>query len=109
MSGPIPGYDDESVIPRSRLKFLLGQFEDELNTISKIFAQSVPTEFHESERDFTAEFWSLKSTADELGSDYTFLIEKLIHDYETFKASPDGGKLEQLFSDVKSLQLLLTG
>jgi|GEM_PF-4023825 len=103
------GYDDESVIPRSRLKFLLGQFEDELSTIQRIFAQSVSTESQESARDFTAQFWALRSTAEELGSDYSFLIDRLIHDYESFKTTPNPAKLEQLFLDVKSLQLLLTG
>lgn len=106
---PPPGYDDESVIPRSRLKSLLGQFEEELDTIQKIFSQSIPTEYHENGHDFTADFWGLKATASELGSEYLFLIEKLIQDYQNFKSSPDNSKLEQLFSDVKSLQLLLTG
>ncbi len=103
------GYDDESVIPRSRLKFLLGQFEDELNTIQRIFTHSLPKDPNETGRDFSAEFWGLRSTAEELGSDYSFLIDRLIDDYESFKTTPNSAKLEQLFLDVKSLQLLLTG
>ncbi|MCH9610474.1 MAG: hypothetical protein S4CHLAM81_01180 [Chlamydiales bacterium] len=109
MNGPPPGYDDESVIPKFRLKTLLGQFEDELNTIQTIFAETVNVEYQASGRDFTAELWSLQNTAAELGSEYPFLIEKLIRDYESFKSAPDRTKLEQLCADVKSLQLLLTG
>ncbi len=109
MSGPTPGYDDESIVPKSRLKGLLDRFGEELDDIQKIFAQAVPGEYQESGTDFSSEFWGLRSTAAELGSEYTFLIEKLIQDYDKFKEAPNPDKLEQLFSDVKSLQLLLTG
>ncbi|MCP5469998.1 MAG: hypothetical protein H7A36_05785 [Chlamydiales bacterium] len=109
MSNPPPGYDDESVVPNARLRNLLGELEDELTVVQKIFSQSVPGEYRERGTDFSAEFWGLRNTAEELGSEYTFLIEKLIHDYEHFKEAPDSAKLEQLFSDIKSLQLLLTG
>lgn len=106
MNHPPPGYDDQSVIPKSRLKTQLDRLENELNVIQKIFSQSVPGEFHENTQ-VSNEFWNLRATAEELGAEYTFLIEKLIHDYENFHQAPDSAKLEQLFSDIKSLQLLL--
>lgn len=109
MSSPPPGYDDETTIPRLRLKSLLGDFGRELETIEKIFAQSVTMEYKEEGHDFSAEFSKIQETADELGTDYPFLIERLVNDYEHFKQAPDREKLEKLFSDVKSLQLLLTG
>ncbi|MFN0065151.1 MAG: hypothetical protein ACKVOH_02820 [Chlamydiales bacterium] len=108
MSSPPPGYDDESTVPKSRLKNLLGVIEDELTTIQLIFTQAVSGEYYDRGKDLSGEFWGLRFTATELGSEYIFLIEKLIEDYGQFNKIPDEGKLEQLFADVKSIQLLLT-
>jgi hypothetical protein len=110
MSGNYPplGYDDESVMPKQRLKFLLGKLNTELTTIQQVFQQYLPGQFHMSLKS-AKEFSSLRMSAAELGSEYSFLVEKLISNYEQFSSAPDQKRLEQVFSDVKSLQLLLVG
>jgi hypothetical protein len=105
---PPPGYDDESVIPRQRLALLLNQLEDELSKVQHVFHQHLPGQFKmpvKSQEDF----WLLRAVAEELGSEYSFLVEKLIADYSQFRNAPDQERLDQLFNDVKSLQLLLVG
>jgi hypothetical protein len=109
MNFPPPGYDDESIVPRHRLKFLLGQFEDELSKIETVFHQHLPGQFQTPKAAIEQEFWKLRASAEELGSDYPFLVERLISDYEHFRDEPSEEKLERIFSDVKSLQLLLVG
>jgi len=109
MNFPPPGYDDESVVPQHRLQFLLGQFEDELSKIQTVFEQHLPGQFHTPKTPIEHEFAQLRASAEELGSDYPFLVERLIADYEHFRDEPSEDKLERLFSDVKSLQLLLVG
>lgn len=108
MNYPTPGYDDETVVPQQRLRFLLGQIEGELNKIQNVFQQYLPGQFN-MPVNVEKEFWSLRSSAEELGSEYSFLVEKLISDYDHFRETPDQQKLDQIFSDVKSLQLLLVG
>ena len=108
MNYPPPGYDDESVMPQQRLKLLLGELETELNKIQHVFRQHLPGQFHMPTQ-IENEFLYLRASAEELGSEYSFLVEKLIHDYEHFRTTPDQSKLEQIFSDVKNLQLLLVG
>ncbi len=108
MNFPPPGYDDETVVPQQRLKFLLGQFEGELDKIKTVFQQHLPGQFRAPSA-IEKQFLSLRSSAEELGSEYPFLVEKLITDYDHFRGTPDQEKLDQLFSDVKSLQLLLVG
>lgn len=108
MNFPPPGYDDESVVPQQRLKSLLGQFEHDLDTIQSVFQQHLPGQFNPP-TEVEKQFLSLRASAEELGSEYTFLIEKLITDYDHFRDTPDQEKLDQIFSDVKSLQLLLVG
>src|SRR3990167_10785084 len=98
-----PGHDDESIIPRSRLKAILSDMESKLEKIQTIFSQTLPGQYTESSEEFATSFWALRHTATEVGSTCTFLIEKLIHDYEQFKEAPDQAKLEQLFSDIQSL------
>ncbi len=103
MNFPPPGYDDENVVPQHQLSSLLDQIESELLKIRSVFEVqefAVPVEL---------EFGQLRASADELGEDYPFLIEHLITDYKHFRDEPNQDKLEQLFSDVKSLQLLLVG
>ncbi len=107
MTYPPPGYDDESIVPQHRLKSLLGQFEAELSKIQTVFRQNLPGEFHPAEHD--QDFWQLRTAAEELGSDYPFLVERLIADYKHFQDEPSGEKLENLFNDVRNLQLLLVG
>lgn len=109
MKGPPPGYDDESVVPQNRLKFLLGQFEDELSKIESVFRQHVPGQFEAPTHSMEHAFEQLRASAEELGSDYRFLIDRLITDYENFRDEPSQEQLEKLFGDVKSLQLLLIG
>lgn len=109
MNGPPPGYDDESVVPQYRLKFLLGQFEDELSKIESVFRQNVPGQFESPTHSIEPAFEQLRASAEELGSDYRFLIERLVADYERFREEPSQEQLEKLFGDVKSLQLLLVG
>ncbi|MCC5831876.1 MAG: hypothetical protein JJU12_02400 [Chlamydiales bacterium] len=109
MNFPPPGYDDESVVPRHRLKFLLSQFQNELSKIETVFHQYLPDRFHTPHTSIEQELGMLRASAEELGSDYPFLVERLISDYEHFRDEPTEEKLEQLFSDVKSLQLLLVG
>lgn len=108
VSAPSDGYDDDSVVPKKRLASLLDNFHESLDTIQKIFQQSLPTQF---EAGGGKEEWiaQLQVTAGEVGSDYVFLVEKLLKDYEEFRQEPDQERLDQLFSDVKSLQLLLVG
>lgn len=108
MGLPPPGYDDDTVVPQRRLSSLLGQFEDELNKIQNVFQQHLPGQFSTATT-MESEFWALRESAEELGSDYSFLVDKLIIDYENFQNTPEQEKLDQLFSDVKSLQLLLIG
>jgi hypothetical protein len=108
MTFPPPGYDDETIVPQERLKFLLGELEGELGKIQTVFHQYLPGEFHPPQ-EVTKGFWRLRISAEELGSEYTFLVEKIISDYEHFQEAPDQDTLDQLFSDVKSLQLLLVG
>ncbi len=108
MSLPPSGYDDESVIPVQRLKRLLGELEEELDKVQSVFHQHVPGEFHMTII-METRYISLRASAQELGSEFRFLIEKLIGDYEHFRDQPDQEKLDQIFKDVKSLQLLLTG
>ena len=45
MDFPPPGYDDQTVVPVQRLKWLLGQLEDELNKIQSVFYQHLPGQF----------------------------------------------------------------
>lgn len=108
MTFPPPGYDDETVVPQERLKFLLTELEGELGKIQSVFHQHFPGQF-QVPADIAGRFWRLKASAEELGSEYTFLVDKIVTDYEHFQRSPDQSKLDQLFSDVKSLQLLLVG
>jgi hypothetical protein len=108
MSFPPPGYDDSTVAATQRLKLLLGQLENELNKIQSVFYQHLPNQFHVPVK-VEREFWLFRHSADELGADYSFLVEKLISDYEHFRDLPDQEKLDQIFRDVKSLQLLLVG
>jgi hypothetical protein len=108
MSMPPPGYDDETVVPQHRLKFLLGELENELNKVQRVFQQHLPGQFRMPEK-IEKEFWSLRESAEELGSEYSFLVEKLINDYEHFRTKPNQERLDQIFNDVKSLQLLLVG
>jgi hypothetical protein len=108
MNFPPPGYDDDTVVPQQRLKFLLGQLESELNKIQQVFQQHLPGQFQMPAK-IEKEFWSLRASAEELGSEYSFLVEKLIRDYEHFRDAPDQAKLDQIFGDFKSLQLLLVG
>lgn len=107
MTGPSEGYDDESVIPRSRLRGQLVELENELETIQRLFDQTHSMENSRGSHDFSGELSGLKATAAELGQEYLFLVDKLLDDYQSFKMAPDLDKLEQLFSDVKNLQLLL--
>jgi len=109
MSFPPPGYDDESVVPQHQLKFLLGQLEDEFLTIQTVFQQHLPGQFQAPATQIQQEFGLLRVSAEELGADYPFLVDRLIADYEHFCDEPSQEKLETLFSDVKSLQLLLVG
>lgn len=108
MNFPPLGYDDESVVPQQRLKFLLGQLESELDKVRLVFQQHLPGQFRMPAR-MEKDFWSLRASAEELGSEYSFLVEKLISDYEHFRDTPEPQKLEVIFNDVKSLQLLLAG
>lgn len=108
MTLPPPGYDDETVVPQERLKRLLGEFEGELDKIRSVFHQYLPGQFHPPQ-EVTKRFWRLKVSAEELGTEYAFLVDKIISDYERFQQTPDQAKLDQLFNDVKSLQLLLVG
>src|SRR5262245_44171439 len=108
MSAPPPGYDDETIVPQKRLSLLLGQVESELNQISQVFRQHLPGQFKTAPK-IEIELRSLRASAEELGTEYLFLVEKLIKDYEHFRNTPDQQKLDQIFSDVKSLQLLLVG
>jgi hypothetical protein len=108
MNFPPPGYDDETVVPQKRLKNLLGQIESELNKIQSVYQQHLPGQFQAPIK-LEREFWTLRASAEELGRDYSFLVEKLIGDYENFRDKPDQIKLDQLFSDIKNLQLLLVG
>lgn len=109
MSLPPPGYDDESIVPQKRLKFLLGEFEKELTKIEAVFHQYLPTQFHAAHSPIEECFLQLKISAENLGSDYPFLVDQLISDYEHFRDEPSKEKLEKLFNDVKNLQLLLVG
>ena len=109
MNYPPPGYDDESIVPQHQMKRMLGQLEDELSKIETVFQQHLPGEFHPPQDLLEQEFGKLRASAEELGSDYPFLVERLIADYEHFRDEPSEDKLERLFSDVKSLQLLLVG
>ncbi len=106
MSFPPPGYDDESVITQQRVRFLLGKLESELSVIQRVFEQHLPGEFPVPHK-LEGELVTLRSSADELGLEYGFLIEKLVSDYRLFKEGPDPEKLSLLFQDIKSLQLLL--
>lgn len=108
MNFPPPGYDDESIVPQKRLKFLIGEIESELDKIQIVFRQHIPGQF-EVPKEMQKQFSALLSSAEELGSEYTFLVEKLISDYEHFNRYPDQNTLDLLFSDIKSLQLLLAG
>lgn len=107
MSDPYPGYDDESVIAQKRLYHLLDDFVDELDRISSVFWQHLPGEFS-MQPDLEKQFWILRSCAEEIGSDYSLFVENLISDYEYFRDMPDRARLEKIYKDVKSLQLLLT-
>lgn len=108
MAEPTIGYDDDSVIPKKRLINLLHHFETSLSRIENVFQQTLPTHF-QPPSDYQQWFHMLKKTAQEVGPDYSFLVDKLIKDYDAFSRKPDQERLNQLFNDVKSLQLLLTG
>lgn len=108
MNFPPPGYDDESLIPQQRLKLLLGTFQAELDKIQQVFQQHLPGQFQMPQK-IERDFWSLRIAAEELGTEYSFLIEKLISDYNHFKETPDQQSLNRVFSDIKNLQLLLVG
>ena len=108
MNFPPHGYDDETVVPQQRLKFLLSQLESELDTVQRVFQQHLPGQFKMPAR-LEKEFWTLRASAEELGGEYTFLVEKLISDYAHFRDTPDQEKLDKIFGDVKGLQLLLAG
>lgn len=109
MNTPPPGDDNGNMIPQHRLKFLLGQFEDELSKIQVVFQQHLPGQFHTQPTSLEHSFSQLRVSAEELGSDYPFLVERLIADYEHFRDEPSQDKLAQLFQDVQNLQLLLVG
>lgn len=109
MNFPPPGYDDESVVPQNRLKSLLGQFEGDLTKIQAVFQEYFPGQFEIPPISLEDRLEQMRASAEELGSDYPFLVERLISDYKHFNNEPSQEKLERLFSDVKSLQLLLVG
>jgi len=106
MAHPPPGYDDESVIHRSQLKRLLGEFEEELDRIQSLFEQAHPQHV-ESKSKLEHCFWAVKEASLELGTDYSFLLDQLIENYEQFSIRPDQETLSKIFSSVKSLQLRL--
>ncbi|NGX62130.1 MAG: hypothetical protein K940chlam9_01624 [Chlamydiae bacterium] len=103
---PPPGYDDETVVPQKQLKLFLDHFVDRLEVVQSLFQEQVPKEIvpsHELERELS----ELHASAESLGEEYLFLVERLIRDYTHFKQEPDQEKLDRLFGDVKSLELLL--
>lgn len=107
MTNPPPGYDDESVIHKSHLKFILEDFEKELVEISHLFEkEQLPINFENSIALETS-FLAFKQAALELGADYTFLIDKIHLDYKQFQENPSQEALSKIFADVKSLQLEL--
>lgn len=108
MNYPPPGYDDHTVIAQKRLKMLLDDFEGYLSKVQRIFDQHFPERF-EPPRQMEQEYWLLRKGAEELGEHYLFLVEKLIEDYENFKSQPEQKQLDQIFSDLKKIELLLAG
>lgn len=107
MKTPPLGYDDESVITKKRLKLTMEQFQDELIKVEKIFLKDQARNFQFSEN-LEKYIKKLRANADELGSEYTFIIEKLISDYESFRKEPMTNKLEKLMADVRELVALLS-
>lgn len=107
MSEPPMGYDDESIVTKTRLGNLLKDFEEELNKVQRVYHQYLPANI-DFPSDMEEHFWLLRQTAQELGSEYHQIVNKLVADYQSFKKKPDQVNLNQLFADVKSLELLLT-
>lgn len=109
MSNPPPGYDDEHVVPQKQLQQLLGQFEYDLQKVEQVFHQNVLLTAPIPPTELEREFVQLRDSAESLGADYPFLIERLIADYENFRDEPSEQKLHHLFGDVRTLQLMLVG
>lgn len=107
MKTPPLGYDDESIITKKRLKLTMEQFQDELTKVEKMFLKETTRTFQFSDN-LEKYIKKLRLNADELGSEYTFIIETLISDYENFRQHPNASKLEKLTADVRELTSLLS-
>ena len=103
---PPLGYDDETVVPHRRLYLLLGKFEEELLKVQKELSLHMPIVMRLS-NEMQKIFADLRASAEELGQESLFSVEKLISDYD--QLSDDSGQevLEVILNDIKSLQLLL--
>jgi hypothetical protein len=105
MPNPPPGYDDESVIHKSQLKNLLGDFEGELEKIQALYDTN-RAEVRIS-KPLEESFWAFKNASLELGSDYTSMMDQLIEDYNAFTHHPDQESLSKIYASIKTLQLEL--
>jgi hypothetical protein len=104
MFEPPLGYDDPTLIPRKRLILLIGRMEDELNRVQKVFKDHVRGDLHS---DITKDYWALRHSADELGLNYSNLVEDWIRKYENFRTSPSQEDLGALFQEIEGLKTLL--
>lgn len=100
------GDDDSVLIARGRLVQLVGQFEDGLTKVERIFKEHIPIEkrFREG---LESHFWHFRHAADELGSRVVQIVEEFIRNYERFAIDPTSANLKELFHELEELKLLL--
>lgn len=108
MELPPPGYDDETVVPKERLKKLVGHIDEELKRIEVIKRQQ-PSASLRIDSMLDSDLGQLFQSAEEIGMEHSEYVENLINDYDRFKMSPDEEKLLALHGDIKKLKIFLGG
>ena len=106
MKLPPLGYDDETIVPSVRMRFTIDRLSHEFKKIETVFLQTEAQQFT-SHANFDQDFRNLLEAGSELKHEHLQCVQKLIDDYAFFTTSPSQEHLEQLFNDLKNLELLL--
>lgn len=103
-SSPPPGYDDQSIIPKERLRLLSGEFEKGLNTLEDFFKAGVSFQV---DQQLKLQLNSMHYAAKELGNEYLVLVEELNHAFHAFESNLCLAKLSDVHTHLNSLKIIL--